>query len=73
VTQSFHPLVGQRLPILFIRRRASSRLYVCEGGPLGTVTLPEDFTDRGLPPADRPLTAEVLADLAATLRAVARK
>jgi hypothetical protein len=73
VTHSFHPLVGQRLPILFTRRRAASRLYVCEGGPLGTVTLPEEFTDRGLPPATRPLTAEVLAELAATITALARR
>ena len=73
MTHPFHPLVGQRLPILFTRRRAASRLYVCEGGPLRTVTLPEEFTDRGLPPAPRPLTAEVLAELAATISALARK
>jgi hypothetical protein len=73
VTHRFHPLAGQRLPILFVRRRAGGRLYVCEGGPLGSVALPEDFTDRGLPPAARPLTLEVLAELAATLRALARK
>jgi hypothetical protein len=66
-------LAGQRLPILFVRRRAGTRLYVCEGGPLGTVTLPEDFTDRGLMPAARPLTAEVLAELAATITALGRK
>lgn len=68
----FHPLVGQRVPILFERRLATGHVYICEGGPLGTVTLPEDFTDRGLPPAARPLTAEVLAELAATIRALRR-
>ncbi len=73
MTHPFHPLVGQRLPILFVRRRAGSRLYVCEGGPLSTVALPEDFTDRGLAPAGRPLTAEILAELAATITALARK
>jgi hypothetical protein len=66
-------LGGQRLSILFVRRRAASRLYICEGGPLGTVTLPEDFTDRGLAPAVRPLSAEVLAELAATIVALGRK
>jgi hypothetical protein len=50
----------------------AGRVYICEGGSLGTVTLPEDFTDRGLPPATRPLTAEVLAVLAATLSALKR-
>ena len=73
VTHPFHPLVGQRLPILFVRRRAAGRLYVCEGGPLGTVALPEDFTDRGLAPAVRPLSAEILAELAATISALGRK
>jgi len=73
VTHPFHPLAGQRLPILFARRRAGSRLYVCEGGPLGTIALPEDFTDRGLSPTARPLTADVLAALAATIRALAPK
>jgi len=60
-------LVGRQLPILFARRRATGRIYICEGGALGTVTLPEEFTDRGLSPAARPLTAEVLAELAATI------
>ena len=73
MTHPFHPLVGQRLSILFVRRRAVGRLYVCEGGPLGTVALPEDFTDRGLAPAVRPLSAEILAELAATIRALGRK
>jgi hypothetical protein len=55
--------------------RAFCRLShsVCEAGPLGSVTLPEDFTDRGVTPAARPRTAEVLAELAATISALARK
>jgi Family of unknown function (DUF5372) len=73
VTHPFHPLVGQRVPILFARRRAGIRIYVCEAGPLGSVTLPEDFTDRGVTPAARPLTVEVLAELAATISALSRK
>ncbi len=73
MTHPFHPLLGQRVPILFTRRRGGVRIYVCEAGPLGSVTLPEDFTDRGLAPAARPLTAEVLVELAATIIALARK
>jgi len=73
VTHPFHPLLGRQLPILFARRQALGRLYICEGGALGTVTLPEEFTDRGLPPASRPLTVEVLAELVATLRSVKTK
>jgi hypothetical protein len=62
VTHPFHPLVGERLRVLFVRRWAGSRLYVCEG-PLGNVSLPEDATDRALEPASGPLTVEVLAEL----------
>ncbi|MGH2732373.1 MAG: DUF5372 family protein [Actinomycetota bacterium] len=65
VTHPFHPLAGQRVPVLFERRYASiGHVYVCDGGELGTVTLPESFTDRGLPAEDRPLNVEVLAALA---------
>lgn len=73
MTHPFHPLVGQRVAILFARRRAGIRIYVCEAGPLGSVTLPEDFTDRGVTPAARPLTVELLVELAATISALARK
>jgi hypothetical protein len=45
-------------------------VYVCEAGPLGTVTLPEHFTDRGAAPAARPLTVDVLIDLAAVVAAL---
>ena len=45
-------------------------VYICEGGALGTVTLPEHFTDRGLPSATGLLTAEVLADLATVISAL---
>jgi hypothetical protein len=55
---------------LFERRWAGSRLYVCEGGPLGSVTLPEDATDRGGEAAAGPLTVEVLAELAAVVDAL---
>jgi len=37
------------------------------------VALSEAFTDRGLPPAPRPMTAEILADLAAVVAALQKK
>ena len=46
------------------------RVYVCDGGMLGNVTLPESFTDRGAPAAVRPLTPDVLIDLAALVSAL---
>jgi hypothetical protein len=75
ITHPFHPLAGQRLTVLFERTykdAARGRVYICEGGPLGTVALPEHFTDRGAPPGPRPLTADVLVDLAAVVSALRR-
>ena len=53
VTHPFHPLVGQRLPILFTKKRAAAVVFVCEGGLAGwaTVTLAASWTDRGPAPA----------------------
>jgi hypothetical protein len=67
VTHPFHPLRGERLVVLFVRRVGGARVYVCEGGPLGSVALPEDATDRGREPAERPLSIEVLAALVSLL------
>jgi hypothetical protein len=67
VTHPFHPLRGERLVVLFVRRVGAGRVYVCEGGPLGSVALPEDATDRGAEPAERLLSIEVLAALVALL------
>jgi hypothetical protein len=70
VTHPFHPLFGQRLEVLHVRRQGASRLYVCDGGPLGGVGLLEEATDRGSEPGDRPLTAEVLVGLATVVAAL---
>jgi hypothetical protein len=45
------------------RRCADGRLYVCEGGPAGTIGIPEDATDLAPAPASTPLTTEVLTGL----------
>lgn len=54
------------------RRRAIGHVYVCDGGGLGNLTLPERFTDRGPEPAARPLTPEVLAELLELVRVIGR-
>jgi hypothetical protein len=72
VTHPFHPLRGQRLAVLFERRYADGRLYVCEGGPAGTIGVPEDATDRAPAPASTPLTAEVLVGLVELVAAISR-
>jgi hypothetical protein len=69
VTHPFHPLTKRRLRVLFERRRGGVRLYICECDDR-TVTLAEDWTDRGEPPATRPLTYERLTDLHKALLAV---
>ena len=70
VTHPFHPLFGQRLEVLRVRRHRTGLLYVCDGGVLGSVALPEDATDRGSEPAERPLSFEVLVELVALAAAL---
>ena len=65
VTHPFHPLCGDRLEVLFVRRVGAGRIYVCEGGPVGSVSLPEDATDRGSQLGEWPLSIEVLVALVA--------
>jgi Family of unknown function (DUF5372) len=71
VTHPFHPLRGQLLAVLFERRYADGRLYVCEGGPSGTIGVPENATDRVPAAASTPLTGEVLAGLVELVAAIA--
>jgi hypothetical protein len=70
VTHPFHPLRGERLEVLYVPREAGGRVYVCDGGRFGGVSLPEAATDRGSEPADRPLTVEVLCELVAVVAAL---
>jgi hypothetical protein len=56
--------------ILFERRTPEGRLYVCDG-PLASIGILEDATDRGLEPAERRLSVEVLAELVALVAALA--
>ena len=70
VTHPFHPLVGRRLEVLYVRREAAGRMYVCDGGNGRNVKLDEAATDRGPVPAERELTFEVLVELAAVIAAI---
>jgi hypothetical protein len=70
VTHPFHPLFGERLEVLYVRREAGGRVYVCDGGRFGGVSLAEEATDRGPEPAGRPLTLEVLCDVVAVVAAI---
>ena len=44
-------------------RRAGRLMFVCEGGPLGRVTVPECWTDRGPIPSANRLSVDGLAEL----------
>jgi hypothetical protein len=70
VTHPFHPLHGERLEVLYVRRFSTGRVYVCDGGQGRNVALDEEATDRGPEPAERPLTFEVLVDLVAVIAAI---
>jgi hypothetical protein len=76
VTHPFHPLRGQRLAVLFVKRRAGDTVLVCSGGVRcsgdvsGQITLPLSWTDRGEPRRAHRLSAERLAQLLTTTRAI---
>jgi hypothetical protein len=70
VTHPFHPLSGQRLEVLYVKRRGDGSVLVCAGGVGGLVTLPRSWTDRGDPPAAHRLSVEGLAELDTLTRAI---
>ena len=72
VTHPFHPLCDERLAVLYVRRCPTGRVYVCDGGGGRGVALAEEATDRGPEPAERPLTFDVLVELAAVVAALGR-
>jgi hypothetical protein len=63
VTHPFHPLKGERLEVLYSKKRGADTVFVCSGGVSGQITLPLAWTDRGEPPAACRLSAEGLAEL----------
>jgi hypothetical protein len=70
VTHPFHPLYGERLEVLYVRRFPTGRVYVCDGGRGRNVALDEASTDRGPEPAERALSFEVLVELAVVVAAI---
>jgi len=70
VTHPFHPLHGQRLAVLFVKRRGADTVLVCSGGVSGQITLAWSWTDRGEPARVHRLLADGLARLLATTRAI---
>jgi Family of unknown function (DUF5372) len=69
IVHPFHVLFGRRVSVLFAKRRAGTVVFVCEGGPLGRVTVPQAWTDRGPAVAGPRFSVEALVELD-TLRTV---
>jgi len=63
IVHPFHVLFNCRVAVLFSKRRAGRLVFVCEGGPLGRVTLPESWTDRGPVPLVNRLSVDRLVEL----------
>jgi hypothetical protein len=55
---------------LYERRLAGGLAFSCEGGPLGSLMLPVEWTDHGPAAASMPLSYEVLFELAEAIAAV---
>jgi hypothetical protein len=70
VTHPFHPLRGQRLEVLFAKRRDDGVVFVCSGGLSGQMTLPRSWTDRGEPAEAHRLSVEGLVELDTLVRAM---
>jgi hypothetical protein len=65
-------LAGQRLEVIFERRRAGAELVlVCEGGAAGRVTLPVAWTDRAPEALSHRLGADGLVELAGLVAVLA--
>ena len=70
ITHPFHPLSGQRLEVLFAKRRAGAVVLVGESAELGRVTVQESWTDRGPAPLGCRVSAEGLAALDTLIRSL---
>ena len=70
VAHPFHPLNGQRLEVLYVKRRAGDAVLVCAGGVGGQITLPLKWTARGDAPRAHRLSVEGLAELSVVTRAI---
>ena len=70
ITHPFHPLSGQRLEVLFAKRRAGAVVLVGESAELGRVTVQESWTERGPAPLGCRVSVEGLAALDTLIRSL---
>jgi len=70
ITQPFHPLTGHAVEVLGQERRGGKVWFRCVGGPLGTITVPAEWTDRVEQRTGSRLSYEVLVELCAAAAAI---
>lgn len=71
ITHPFHPLAGERLEVEGQQRPNGKLQYRCTG-PVGTVVVPAEWTDRSPVGGDTRLSYERLAELARLVTAIRR-
>ncbi|WP_406514935.1 Y4bD/Y4pK family protein [Streptomyces sp. NBC_00873] len=70
VTHPFHPLVGRQLRVCRAVRRSGGLVFICTAGDGVTVTLPQEWTDRGPAPGRNRLAIDGLGALSALVDAL---
>ena len=72
ITHPFHPLVGQRVMVVFTARRGGVRMLTCRAGSK-QVTVAESWTDRGGEPCEHRLSVEGLLELLTLVTALRQR
>jgi hypothetical protein len=70
ITHPFHPLKGQRLTVLFTQHKRTGLYFVCEVEGRLRVTVPQEWTDRGVPASSDRLAVDGLTAVRALLDAL---
>ncbi|MBV8994004.1 MAG: hypothetical protein JO287_09970 [Pseudonocardiales bacterium] len=58
------------MEVLFTKRRDEGVVFICAGGVYGSITLPEAWTDRGVPAEEYRLSVRGLVELESLTRAI---
>jgi hypothetical protein len=70
ITHPFHPLRGQCLAVLFTQHKRNGLFFVCEVEGRRRVTVPQEWTDRGVPASAERLAVEGLTAARALVDAI---
>ncbi|MEU8975358.1 DUF5372 family protein [Streptomyces monashensis] len=73
VTHPFHPLFDRRLQVCRAVRRGGRLVFVCVTGDGVSLTLPQEWTDRGPRPGEHRIAVDALVELSALVDALSRR